>query len=85
MKSEAMYGTKNGGVPMTAEEKCGAYTPEFIVDWLIECHGMKSESRETVISNIKTAYQSERAVGYIEGRSKAEVHIYFSLFGRSQR
>ena len=79
--SEAMFGTKNGGVPMTAEEQCGVFTPEHLVDWLIEHHGAKKESRQTIISNVRSAYHAERAVGFIEGRSKAELHFHVSLFG----
>jgi hypothetical protein len=79
--AEPMFGTKYGGTPMTADEKCGAFAPERLADWLIEYHGAKDTSRQTIISNIKSAYQAERAVGFIEGRSKADVHISFSLFG----
>ena len=80
--SEAMFGTKNGGVPMTAEEQCGVYSPEFMADWLIEHHGAKAESRQTIILNLRSSYHAERAVGFIEGRAKNEVHLHFSLFGR---
>jgi hypothetical protein len=78
---EPMFGTKNGGTPMSAEEKCGGFSPERLADWLIDYHGAKRESRETIISNIRSSYQTERAIGFIEGQAKAEVHISFSLFG----
>lgn len=81
---EPMFGTKNGGVPMTAEEKCGVYTPEFLADWLIEYHGANKGSKATIVSNLKTSFQTERAVGFIEGRAKADVHIHFSLFGHKK-
>lgn len=84
MSNELMFGTKNGGVPMTAEEKCGAFTPEHLANWLIECHGAREESRSTIVSNLKSAYQTERAVGFIEGRSKADLHFHFSLFPKKE-
>lgn len=78
---DSMFGTKDGGIPMTAEERCGSYGAEHFVDWLIKYKGTNLEQRDNIISNLRSGYQAERAIGFIEGRAKNEVHIHFSLFG----
>ena len=66
---------------MTAEEQLGSWGAAHLTDWLIKHHGAKEESRQTIESNIRSAYHAERAIGFVEGRAKNEVHIHFSLFG----
>jgi len=75
------YGTKLGGVPLTAEEKLGNMIPEAFADWLIEFHGLKPTSRGTVVSNLTELTRTNRALGFVEGRVKSEAHFHFSLFG----
>lgn len=79
---QPMFGTKNGGMPMTAEEQCGAFGPEHITDWLIKYHHMPEESRKTVEINIRSAYNAERAIGFIKGQASNIVHVHFSIFGK---
>lgn len=76
------FGTKLGGVEMTAEERLGNSTPEYLTDWLIKYHGLDPQSREIVVLNLKTQNQANRAIGFVEGKVKSETHIHFSIFGR---
>jgi len=76
-----MFGTKDGGKPMTAEEKCGSYGPEHLVDWMIKYHGLRQDSKSTVLMNLRGAFETERALGFVQGQAKNEIHIHFSLFG----
>ncbi len=53
-------------------------TPEAFVEWLIVGHGLSEESRQTVVRNLKHAFEGQRIKGSISPRS---IDVAISIFG----